>query len=286
VTAAKRRPRWVQFLLAAASLIVWLNVAMFLGRAFAANQSLQGGGIVIGLLLLLLYAACVRYIEGRAPSELAPARCVPEWLAGFALGFLIFAIVIGVFALCGWYRPIALAWSWSAFFAGLSLCVGTGFTEEIFARGYIFRFAQSGFGTWGGVAISSLAFGFLHSLNPGATIWTSIAIAIEAGVLLACAFALTGRLWLAMGLHSSWNFAEGTIFGTTVSGTHFPSIMLARVDGPALFTGGVFGPEGSIVTVAVCLALSAWFVVRIVREGRVVAPAWVRFRAAAAAVPA
>jgi membrane protease YdiL (CAAX protease family) len=40
----------------------------------------------------------------------------------------------------------------------------------------------------------------------------------EAGILLGLAYTVTGRLWLPIGIHTGWNFAEGTIFGTGVSG--------------------------------------------------------------------
>ena len=53
-----------------------------------------------------------------------------------------------------------------------------------------------------------------------------LAIALEAGVMLAAAYLLTGRLWLSMGIHFAWNFTQGGIFGAAVSGrsaTPWPS---------------------------------------------------------------
>jgi hypothetical protein len=278
---AAPRPRWAAILRGALSFIVWLACTVGINIALARATRGAAAALAVALLVTLVYAGCVRFIEGRAPVELSVRGSLAEWFAGFAIGLLIFAVTIGIFALAGWYRPLAFHWSTATFAAGFALCVSTGFTEEIFARGYIFRFLQDGFGTWAAIAFSALIFGCLHAFNPGATAWTSIAIAIEAGILLASAYALTGRLWLAIGIHTSWNFAEGTIFGTPVSGTAFPAVMSSRLDGPALGSGGSFGPEGSLVTVAVCLALSAYFITRIVREGRVLAPIWNRARPAA-----
>src|SRR5471030_2266301 len=81
----------------------------------------------------------------------------------------------------------------------------------------------------------------------GATIGSSVAIALEAGILLGAAYALTGRLWLPIGLHLGWNFAEGSIFGMAVSGgSQKGSLITGELHGSNLLTGGVFGPEASI----------------------------------------
>jgi hypothetical protein len=98
---------------------------------------------------------------------------------------------------------------------------------------------------------------------------STIAIALEAGVLLALAYATTNRLWLPIGLHAGWNFAEGTIFGTSVSGhAATPSLLRGALQGPAALTGGSFGPEASVVAILVCLAASAAFAVVVIRRER------------------
>ena len=51
-----------------------------------------------------------------------------------------------------------------------------------------------------------------------------------------------------MGLHTGWNFFEGTVFGFPVSGLgDFPRIIDQAVNGPARITGGLFGPEAGLV---------------------------------------
>jgi CAAX prenyl protease-like protein len=57
-----------------------------------------------------------------------------------------------------------------------------------------------------------------HLLNPNATLVAGLAIALEAGVMLAAAYLLTSRLWLSMGIHFAWNFTPGGIFGAAGSG--------------------------------------------------------------------
>ena len=64
------------------------------------------------------------------------------------------------------------------------------------------------FGLWGALGISALIFGFAHMINPSASIWSSVAIAIEAGVLLGAAYKYTNSLWFPIGIHWAWNFTR------------------------------------------------------------------------------
>ena len=94
-----------------------------------------------------------------------------------------------------------------------------GFTEELLFRGILFRWIEEFGGSWAALAVTSALFGLAHIFNPGATWFSSFAIAVEAGVLLGGAYMLTRNLWLAMGLHAGWNFTQGEIFDVPVSGT-------------------------------------------------------------------
>jgi hypothetical protein len=103
---------------------------------------------------------------------------------------------------------------------------------------------------------------------------------LEAGVLLGAAYALTGRLWLPIGLHIAWNFTEGSIFGMSVSGNSTAgtaadsALLRGSLSGPQILTGGAFGPEASIVAVTVCLLVAIYFLYRTVKLGRIEPPAW------------
>jgi membrane protease YdiL (CAAX protease family) len=120
-------------------------------------------------------------------------------------------------------------------------------------------------GTLVALVVSAAIFGLLHAANPGASLVSSASIALEAGVLLGLAYALTRSLWLPIGLHFGWNFTEGGIFGAAVSGGQSHGLVKAAVVGPDLLTGGAFGPEASVVAVVLSLVVSAamgWLVVR------------------------
>ena len=60
---------------------------------------------------------------------------------------------------------------------------------------------------------------------------------------------LTGRLWVPIGVHLAWNFAQGYLFGATVSGNDLGgsiAVSTARPGMEAWLTGGTFGPEASV----------------------------------------
>ncbi len=106
-------------------------------------------------------------------------------------------------------------------FAGLGTgaLAALGAAEEVIFRAYFFRLLSMATGTWIAVLVSSALFGAVHAANPGANLFSSLAIALEAGVILAGAYAVTGRLWVPIGLHAGWNFAEGARRGTTTATT-------------------------------------------------------------------
>jgi len=84
-----------------------------------------------------------------------------------------------------------------------------------------------------------------------------------AGIMLAMPYVLTGRLWVSIGLHFSWNFSQGAIFGFPVSGKTFRTAVVQTVqDGPDWFTGGAFGPEAGVVGLMAMIIITVWIYAR------------------------
>jgi hypothetical protein len=136
-----------------------------------------------------------------------------------------------------------------------------GLVEETDARGYILQNLAEGIRFWPAVLVSSLYFGLLHLLNPGAGVTSTLGI-FFAGVLLALGYYATGRLWFSIGLHAGWNFAEGPILGFLVSGLNMGGLFRLRITGPDWLMGGAFGPEAGALAVVVeavmILVLFGW----------------------------
>ena len=216
-------------------------------------------------LLVGLYAVLVRLLERRQARELAPGAI--RGLAGIVLGILLFGSVFGLLHLIGVAQWLGISARFDvvpAFAAAIIAAVG----EELAFRGALFRILEESFGTGTAVGVSAALFGLLHALNPGATIVSTTAIALEAGVLLAAAYAVTRNLWFPIGLHLGWNFTEGGIFGVAVSGGHAAKgIFSVSLAGPTLLTGGRFGPEASVMAIAVCLAAAVVLLILTARNG-------------------
>ena len=78
---------------------------------------------------------------------------------------------------------------------------------------------------------------------------------------------VTRSLWLPIGLHFGWNFTEGGLFGAAVSGGKAEGIVKTVITGPPLISGGEFGPEASLIALAVCLLVTAILLAIAIRRG-------------------
>ena len=257
-----------------------LNLLVLVVILFAAKPTLQKRGspllgtVVLALVYFAAYLAATKWIERRSPTELAPNRALPEGLAGIALGLVLFSVVMGVLGAIGVFH-LAGSGTANQLAKGFVAAVLAGLTEEILFRGLLFRLSAKIVGTWGALLLTAVLFGAAHFGNRGATVTSSVAIALEAGILLGAAYAATTRLWLPIGLHIGWNFTEGSLFGMSVSGsTGHSGVIQGTLSGPDILTGGQFGPEASIVAVAVCLVAAAYFVWRMVKLKLVQPPIW------------
>ena len=119
-------------------------------------------------------------------------------------------------------------------------------------------------------AVAALVFGALHLANPGATALAGATVAV-AGLMFCALYALTGRLWVPIGFHLAWNFAQGYLFGAAVSGNDLGgsiAVSTARPGAPAWLTGGTFGPEASVFALLLVSAVTVGALALARRTGR------------------
>jgi len=225
--------------------------------------------------ICLVYVGYVRLFERRKAVELSRNGALLEFAAGSALGVSLFAATIACLWLGGYYRVEGVGHLPSAAML-MSMGLLPGFLEEIVIRGVVFRITEESLGTWLAMMISALLFGFLHIMNPEATLFAAVCIAVEAGILLAAAFVTTRRLWFPIGLHFAWNFTQGGIFGVAVSGMPVRGLLKSTLTGPELLSGGEFGAEASIFAVVICTSIAIVLLVLAVRQGRIIRPFWFR----------
>ena len=198
--------------------------------------------------------------------------------AAIMFAVAIIAAVLRVYSIAGPGDTVAL------FPEIIALGVFPAISEEIFFRGILFRWIEELGGSWFALAATSAFFGLAHFYNPNASLFTSFAIAVEAGLLLGGTYMLTRSLWLPIGLHAGWNLTQGEILDVNVSGLTMDGLVDARTSGSELLSGGQFGFEGSIIALILATAVGLWYVIRAVNKGEVMRPWWVRRRLAREAV--
>jgi membrane protease YdiL (CAAX protease family) len=287
-TAAPAWQRWLLFSPPAriAIFVAWLVglmvmvqfglFALGLGKDTPMLQQDLAQFAIRALVPLAAYLILVKLIERRAPTELAPRSLLPQGLLGVLLGLVLFSAVVAVLWLAGSYHVTSIRPDAPWLGALLVVGLGAGIGEEIMFRGVLFRIVEEGLGTWWALAISALLFGAIHIANPGATLWSSAAIAIEAGLLFGLLYHVTRSLPICMGVHAAWNFAQGTIYGIPVSGSTAAGWLVSRRSGPDWLSGGVFGAEASVVALTLCTLCSLGLLAVALRRGSIVPPCWRR----------
>jgi CAAX protease family protein len=255
-------------------LVAVAAVALVGGQAVAAVRDNPWLTLILGAATAGLAVFAYRWVVRR--TERRPVTEVDRRGAGWALGrgaligVAMCAAVIGTLALFGTYRVDGTG-SVTGAVALLGFMAAAAVTEELLFRGILFRITEERFGTGIALGLTGVLFGLVHLLNPHASLWGAVAIAVEAGFMLGAAYAATRTLWVPIGLHFGWNFALGGIFGAEVSGNGASKGLLdAVVSGPTILSGGAFGVEASLSTVVAGVALTVGFLALARRRGHLV----------------
>ena len=224
------------------------------------------GGQMIALTVPPLIAAAISsalamaIFESRKVGDIGLAwvdGSLRNLLTGIALGFLAatLAILPAVALGMAHFRYSANAdVSWrGAFFTPLLLFCGA-LGEEIAFRGFTLQYLMRGYGRWAAIFGIAALFGVLHAGNPGATTMSTINTA-GFGVVFGVALLRSHDLWLPAGIHFAWNtalpfFGVG-LSGITIKVTGYELIWRAG----DLWSGGLYGPEASVITSMVIVLL-------------------------------
>jgi hypothetical protein len=279
------QPLWLRILRSPLLRLLVLGALLvyFMGRAESLLIEFHGRPllnlpiqIVFGLLAIALYVAYGKVIERREVTELSTPGLASEWAIGAACGAGLYTASAVTLMLLGIYR---VEWVNPLMFLlpSLAMAIKSGIFEELIFRGVLFRSVEAVFGSWAGILVSSLAFGLVHLMNPGATIGAALYICVEAGLLLAAAYLVTRRLWICFGFHMAWNYFQAAVFSGAVSGNAAePGLLKATIEGPELLTGGSFGMEHSIVALVYCTTIGVILLMIANRRGHLMPPMWQR----------
>jgi len=213
---------------------------------------------VAGIIAAFAAAAIMGMLEGR-PFGVYGLPRKDAFGAGFWQGMvwgiaMITAIVFLIRAFGGFsfgelaLRGLAL-WGYAALWGVGFICVG--FFEEFLFRGYAQFTLATGIGFWPAAIGLSAAFGAIHLANSGEDRVGALSVFVI-GMFFCLTLRRTGNLWFAVGLHAAFDWGETFLFSVPDSGLVAPGHLLnSSLHGPAWLTGGMVGPEGSVMAFAV-----------------------------------
>jgi len=228
--------------------------------AVETSRGLDGVASTLSITLAVLVAG--RLLDRRRFIDFGLGLGRDWWIDfgfGLALGALLMGGIFGAELALGWVTVTDLWHSAGglpfavAILVPLLAFIFVGYYEELLVRGYLLRNLAEGLGfraigsRWALLLawlLTSALFGFLHAGNPNASFISSFNIGL-AGLLLGLGILLTGELAIPIGLHITWNFFQGNVFGFPVSGLRVSeaTVVAIRQSGPEQWTGGAFGPE-------------------------------------------
>lgn len=256
------------------------------GLFFLAQNRVTSGLIQIGLAGLAVFLA--GWLLDRRKFADFGFHIDRRWWRRLGQGILLGALLMAAIFLLewalGWVKVTGFmgtntilsslpsaAYFWNQFIQSLLFYFFAAAAEELFFRAYPLINLSEGFhnqkisrnlALWLAAILTSLIFGLAHLSNPHAS-WIAAGNIFVAGVMLSLGLIYEGEMALPIGLHFSWNFFQGVIFGFPISGTLAPANLIRiQQSGPQLFTGGNFGPEAGLIGLAAMLLGSLWLIRR------------------------
>lgn len=118
---------------------------------------------------------------------------------------------------------------------------------------------------WATVLVTMLLFGVSHYARPHVTPLLFLSIAVVVGSPTVALYLVRG-FWAAVGWHFGWNLLLGPVFGAVVAGYDVFGWLDSTTAGAALWTGGLYGPEGSLTACLVNGGLFGWMLWQVLRK--------------------
>jgi membrane protease YdiL (CAAX protease family) len=174
---------------------------------------------------------------------------------GAVWGIAMIAAIIFLIRAFGGFTFGALAlhgphlWGYAVLWGVVFILVGI--FEEFLFRGYAQFTLSMGVGFWPAAVLLSAGFGAIHLHNAGEDKIGALSVFVI-GMFFCLTLWRTGNLWFAVGLHAAFDWGETFLFSVPDSGLVAPGHFLnSSLHGPAWLTGGLVGPEGSVMSFVV-----------------------------------
>ena len=219
--------------------------------------------IKISLLVLVAVLAIYRVLRMRRLGvgiwDALAIRLNYHSIVQVIVGVLIATTVMASIFLFEWWTNLLSVDNIGSLIAladDISTPIVVGFVEEFVFRAVLLGCLILWFRSRAlAIGLSAVLFAAAHlgsqNIEPSALIGYCVA-----GVVYGIAYIRTGRMWLSFGIHLSWNYTEGRVFGFPVSGYNVPDSFIAQHNtGLAFWTGGAYGPEAGIIGLVARFAL-------------------------------
>ena len=250
-----------------------------IGETAELSPGFMGWSEVRFFVLFAVPAFFMSLIEKRPFSRygLGATRMLPDFVTGLFWGFAALSALVGTLYLThgiafdGVLLHGAPALTYAAKWGFVFLFVGL--FEEFFFRGYFLYTVSRGvagivramdarnryshaIGFWISAGIFSIGLFMLAHLGNGGENLVGIFQVGLVGAIFAFSLYRTGSLWWAVGMHTSWDWAQSYFYGTADSGTiSFGRLMASHPMGSKLLSGGTDGPEGSVLGIPTLLLM-------------------------------
>ena len=260
--------------------IIFVNIGQEITKKLLGLTSLDKNyrnlikGVIVSILAITSYTLFFKYYEKRKIIELSFNKLARNLILGTLIGIILQSLTIFVMYVNGNFSVISVN-PVSFIIIPITIAFTVAIFEEILIRGIVFRIIEEKLGSYYALFISAALFGALHLPNEGSTLFSALSVAIEAGLLLGMAFIYSRNLWFPIALHFAWNFMQSGIFGAVTSGNQkTDSLLVTKIQGPEILTGGEFGPEGSIQAMVFCIIATGILLFFCHKENKIILPYW------------
>ncbi len=203
--------------------------------------------VFLGAAILATHYMCKNF-DKRDLKSLMLTLSIKNAIIGFLIGIVIMFAFAFVTFLVGFidfkFQGITIDLLWGFIFYLLVAA-----TEEIIFRGYVLANLTDRYSSRSALIVSSILFGVVHLGNDHLTIVGLVTISLS-GLLMGMVTLKTKTISTAIGLHWSWNFVQGNVFGLSVSGLNESGVFIPTRLATEVITGGDFGAEGSLIALA------------------------------------
>lgn len=225
---------------------------------------------ILGNLYMTIIVALSAYIfakyfqkRDKASLGLTNPNKGKNYIRGLLLGLGMICLVVLILRIIGLIEISVNIKNISPLFFILIIIgwIFQGFEEELVTRSILMNYFASKYNVLAGIIINSLIFSLLHLGNNAFSPLAAINIFLV-GILFSLLFYISDDIFLPAAAHSFWNFAQGNIFGISVSGTPLSSntIFKSNLLANDLWTGGQFGIEAGLACTIVLILVNIYLV--------------------------